>query len=157
MEYKNKFMLGKIKEIEGNASMPQMADNRSIVILNNTSGKYESVEGNEAISKIYPKAKETYRMWWRSQTNFKLGEFKITQVQSTTELANLLVCDYNDEKETLIADAVDKTFNKYGTYCSQNKLNVHINKLKSEEAWQIVETALVEHLVKRGVNVVVYV
>ena len=156
MEYNNPFMLGKIKTVKGCASRPHSGDNRSIIIINSVSGEYEGTEivkGNAAIAKIYPKAKEKYRAWWRNQQGFKLGEFQATQVQSDTEIINLLIAD---DAEVINEGAVKGGLNKLGTHLSQNRLNAHINKLDNEDEWALVEAGLKEYLAKRGVNVTVY-
>jgi len=151
-------MLGRIKEVQGCASRPHSSDNRSIITINSISGNYEGVEGNIPIAKVYPKAKEEYRRWWRNKQGFKLGEFQTTQVRSDTEIANVLICITEDDTTDVIEeDAVKTGLDKLGRYLSQNKLNAHINKLPGEEAWATVEAGLKEHLVKRGVNVTVYV
>lgn len=157
MEYNSPFMLGRMREVSGCASRPISSDNRSIVTINNTEGDYDSVEGNVPIAKVYPKAKDEYRRWWRMQQGFKLGEFKSTQVQSDTEIANLVVCISEEDGDVVDEDAVKKVLNKYGQYCAQNKLNVHINRLDDNEIWSLFEESLTEYLVKRGVNVTVYI
>jgi len=153
MEYVNKFMLGRIKEASGTAARPQSTDNRSICVLNGIDGNFE-INKNAEVSKIYPKAKEEYRHWWRAQQGFKLGEFKTAQLQSDTEVANLLI--FNDKNELNI-EATKKAFNLYGKHCTENKLNVHINKLTDEEQWKVISGCLEEFLAKRGSNVTVYV
>jgi len=151
-------MLGRIKEVQGCASRPHSSDNRSIVTINSISGNYEGVAGNIPIAKVYPKAKEEYRRWWRNKQGFKLGEIQSTQVRSDTEIANVIVCISSEDEEDLVEkDAVKLALNKLGLYCSQNKLNVHINKLPDEDVWKFVEAELMNSLVKRGVNVTVYV
>jgi len=150
-------MLGKIKEVKGCASLPHTSDSRTIITINNMSGEYESVAGNVPIAKVYPRAKDEYRKWWRNQQGFKLGEILTTQVQSDTEIANVLICVTDEDgDDSLEETAVKAALNKLGQHCSYNKLNAHINKLPNDDAWKIVEDGLKEYLVKRGVNVTVY-
>lgn len=150
MEYINKFLIGTLKNVTGSASRPVAYDNRVIAMFVSTDGIFETIPENKDIEKVYPKARESYRGWWRSQAQFRLGDiFTGTIVGSDTELAHLLVLDKNEMKADILKTAIDKL----GKYCATDKRNLHINKT---ENWDVVLPLLEEFCVKRGVNVFVY-
>jgi hypothetical protein len=154
MEYTNKFMLGNIKNVEGNASRPVSADNRAIVIFCTDDGTFEAIAGNANIAKVCPKAKELYRGWWRSQNKFKLGEIlSDNSISSDTELLHLVTCTNKDNTLEWSLVAVKTALDKVGKYCSINKKNMHVNKTDN---WDVILPLVEETCAKRGVNVFVY-
>ena len=156
MEYYNKFLLGTVKHVKGNASQPASADNRIITLFCTNDGDFESVKENGRVAKVFGKAKDLYRGWWRSQRDFKDGNFQTEQVQSDTQIAHILVMDANDDGPTFNMDNVKLALDKFGKYCSQNKYSMHVNKTGTDEEWEAVMPIISETCVKRGVNVFVY-
>jgi hypothetical protein len=158
MEYINKFLLGRIKDVKGNASRPMSTDDRTVALFCTNDGEFESVTGNADIAKVYPKAKDLYRGWWRSQKNFKGGGFQVENVLSDTEVAHLLTCiklEGNDEP-VFELNSTKEALDKLGRHASLNKRNVHINKAGSEGEWEVILPLIEELIVKRGVNVFIY-
>ena len=142
MEYNNPFLIGKLNKKEGCASQPQTSDNRTVVIFVGEEGEFNTTKGNENIAKVYPKAKEEYRRWWRSRINFRMGEIQSHQVSSDTEVVFVLA---NDE-------TLEKAVDKLGRHCSTNKTNVHLN----DDNWDDIKDYVEKYLLTRGVNVNVY-
>lgn len=157
---KNPFLLGRLKTIKGSAARPQASDNRTVAIFCTDTGNFEAVERNDTISKVFPKAKELYRSWWRNQRGFKGGELQTTQVMSDTELVHLISCvevGDEDEKETFFDLNFTKgVFEKLGKHCAMNKTNVHINKCGTPKEWETISEIIADSLLKRGVHVFVY-
>jgi hypothetical protein len=156
MEYNSPFTLGRIKYVKGNAARPMATDNRTVVLFVPTTGKFEFVEGNSAIEKVFPKARDLYRLWWRTQSGFKPGAFQVTQVLSDTELAHLVACVEVDGEVGFEEDALRASIDKLGKHASLNKTNVHINKCGTEEEWDVIQKLLEELVAKRGVNLFLY-
>lgn len=156
MEYQNPFTIGRIKYVKGNAARPVATDNRTIVLFVPTTGKFEFVEGNTAVEKVYPKARELYRGWWRSQNGFKPGAFQVTQILSDTELAQLIACIEADDDVGFEESALRSSIDKLGKHASLNKTNVHINKCGTEDEWAVIQKLLEELVAKRGVNIFLY-
>lgn len=149
MEYNNKFLVGKLKEINGNACKPQTADRRTIVVFVSMSGESNDIPGNEELFKVWPKVKEEYRKWWRSQNNFKLGSLSIIQIQSDTELALIVA-----KKDEYDVQAIKSAMDKLGKECGLNKNNVHLNL--DEELAKDLAKIIEESFLRRGVNVYIY-
>lgn len=158
MEYTNKFLLGRIKDVKGTAGRPMATDDRTIALFCTNDGEFESVTGNNEIAKVYPRAKELYRGWWRSQRNFKGGEFQVEHVQSDTEIAHLLTCVKVEGEDGALFElnSTKAALDKLGRHCSLNRRNLHINKTGSEEEWEVIFPLIEEFIAKRGVNVFVY-
>ena len=152
----NPFLLGRIKYVKGSASRPQAGDNRTIAIFCTDTGGFEEVERNEELSKTWEKAKTVYRAWWRSQKNFKTGNFQAEQIMSDTEVAHLISCVRVDNETFFEEEATRNALDALGKHCSMNKTNVHINKCGSEKEWEVIEGLIAETLQKRGVHVFVY-
>jgi hypothetical protein len=156
-EYQNPFTIGRIKYVKGNAARPMATDNRTIVLFVASDGNFEAVEGNTAIAKVYPKAKDLYRAWWRAQTKFKPGEFQATQISSDTELAHLIAWKTEESGESGFDDeALRGSLDKLGKHTALNRTNVHINKCGSEEEWAVIAKLVEELIAKRAVNVFIY-
>jgi len=158
MEYTNKFLLGRIKDVKGSAGRPMATDDRTIALFCTSDGDFESVTGNKDVAKIYPRAKELYRGWWRSQKNFKGGELQVDNVLSDTEVAYLLTCVKVEGEDNALFElnSTKSALDKLGRHCSMNKRNLHINKTGTEEEWAVVLPLIEEFIAKRGVNVFVY-
>lgn len=150
------FLLGKLKELDGSATKPNSSDNRTIVVFCTADGEFEAIEANSDIAKTWIRAKDIYRGWWRGQLGFKLGELKVEDVLSDTQLAYLLSCVKTDDVVKFDTKSLTSAFEKLGKHCSLNKRNVHINKFGSDEEWVLVKGLIQEHLLKKGVNVFVY-
>lgn len=159
-QYTNKFLLGRIKHVKGTAGRPMATDDRTIALFCTNDGEFESVPGNTEASKIYPKTKEHYRGWWRSQKNFKGGEIQVESVLSDTEVALLLTCVKVEEDGKKIAafelNSTKSAIDKLGKHASLNKRNVHINKVNDEEEWKVIYPLIEDLIVKRGVSVFIY-
>ncbi len=158
MEYINKFLLGRIKEVKGSCGRPHSTDDRTIALFCTADGEFESVTGNADVAKIYPRAKELYRGWWRSQKNFKGGEFSAEHILSDTEIAHILTCVKVEGEDNALFElnSTKAALDKLGKHCSLNKRNLHINKTGSEEEWAVVLPLIEDLIAKRGVNVFIY-
>jgi len=157
-EYINKFLLGRIKNVKGSAGRPMATDDRTIALFCTNDGNFESVAGNADVAKIYPKAKELYRGWWRSQRDFKGGGLKVENLLSDTEVAHLLTCVVveGDDEPAFELNSTTSALEKLGRHCALNKRNLHVNKTGSDEEGETIHKLLEEHVAKRGVHVFVY-
>lgn len=147
----NKFLTGKVKEVVGFNNRPHCSDNRTVIQFVSTDGEYESIENNDKISKIWVKAKEEYRGWWRNQAGFKLGEIKTIQVQSDTEIISAVAFD-----PKLNLEAVKSCLDKIGKQCQVSKNNIHINKFGNKKQWKQIQDCIDTNLVAKGLTVYIY-
>ena len=140
---------GRLKTVDGDSSLPIAAGHRIIVNLCGAEGVWPS--SAESVSKRWPQIKQEYTRWYRSQIKFKLGEIQETNMQSDTCIVNILVCNKDlSIDEAALTTCVDKIGN-LAVECSSS---VHINNFDNN--WNIIETQLVEKVIKRGINVTIY-
>lgn len=142
------FLLGNLKYAKGDASIPLSADNRVILSFVDLTGNIEDPLALKLV-KRWAKFKDEFRMWYRGQTGFKLGSTLPITVQTDTTILALLVLNDKVMDYTALKDAMIYA----GKYCVSNKFNVHLNKAFD---WNIIEPILMEHFVKKGINVTVY-
>jgi len=140
---------GRLKTVDGDSSLPIAAGHRIIVNLCNAEGMW--LDSASSVSKRWPQAKQEYNRWYRSQNKFKLGEIQEINTQSDTCIVNILVCNKElSVDEAALTSCVDKIGNLAVNYSS----SVHINNFDNN--WNVIETQLVEKIIKRGINVNVY-
>lgn len=155
-EYQNPFTIGRIKNVKGDFSRPVSSDNRTIVLFVPTTGEFDYIKGNSTVDKVYPKAKELYRQWWRSQRDFKPGNIKLNQVRSDTELAHLITCVEENGEVGFTEEALTKTIETLGKKNAVSKKSVHINKCGTEDEWNVIMNLLEKFVARRGVNIFIY-
>ncbi|KKN66646.1 hypothetical protein LCGC14_0469810 [marine sediment metagenome] len=149
MQPSNYIIAGRLKSVEGDSSLPIAAGHRIIVNLCSTDGEWES---SSELGERWEKIKQEYTRWYRSQHKFTIGEVQEINVQSDTCLVNALVYDGD---HILDEEAVTEFADKVGNLAKDYSSSVHINGTNDDD-WGMIETQLVEKIIKRGVNVTVY-
>jgi len=147
-----KFLLGHMKTIKGVnscASIPNSADNRVILLFTDISGNIVDELGKKLI-KRWMKITNDFRSWYRSQVNFKLGKTLPISVQTDTAVLCILCLNNNVMDLPALKDGMILA----GRWTSENKYNVHLNKINSN--WLEIESMLTEYFVKSDVNVTIY-
>jgi hypothetical protein len=140
---------GRLKTVDGDSSLPIAAGHRIIINLCNAEGVW--LNSADSITKRWPQTKQEYVRWHRFQTKFKLGELQEVNMQSDTCVANILVCNKDSSiDEPALTSCIDKIGNLAVNYGS----SVHINNFDNN--WNIIETQLIEKVIKRGINVTIY-
>lgn len=153
---KNPFLLGRTKYVKGNAAMPATGDSRTIILFVPTTGNFEEIKTNADIGKTYINAKNEYRLWWRSQTNFRPGLIHTKQASSTTELAYLLACIESDGEVGFSEEDLVQSIKNLAKHLAMTKNNIHVNKCGTPEEWEIIEKTLEDELASKGHNLYVY-
>lgn len=148
----NKFLLGNSKTIEGSAVNPVTSDNRVIIIPVRIDGEWDKIEFCTQLGKKWSKTRDEYRMWFRGQHGFRMGEVKTVQIQSDTSVSYMVVID---NKGKVDKEAFAKAIKKVSEHCYYNKLNVHMQKIKGM-ALKNVESTFSESFSKFGINSVIY-
>lgn len=144
-----KFLLGTLRIVKGDASIPHSSDNRMILFLGDINGLMETDLAKKLI-KRWSKVKDSFRSWYRGQVQFKLGNILPIAVQTDTEIICLLVL-----KDAVLDLAALKTaLTSAAKYAALNKKNVHINK--TEQNWSEIESMITDLFLKAGVNVTIY-
>lgn len=161
---------GLLRYKEGDATIPVSAGHRLIIHICNDIGGW----GRGfvvALSKRWKKPEEEYRKWFRGQNNFKLGEIQPVEVQSDTTVINMIaqrdiVSDENGVPP-LRVDALASCLDKVGELAIRNGSSVHAPRIGAglaagvangydKDTWVVVESLIIEKLIKRGVNVTIY-
>lgn len=140
---------GRIKEIKGNIAAPESAGNRFIFVMVDSNGETKE----DAALKRWPAALAEYSRWYRnSYGNMEkhLGTVKTVQVQSDTCIV-LLLCMKDSEIDS---EALKKAIDKAGYETAYNSGFVHMPKFGD---WEEVSKLVDAFLLKRGLNVNVYV
>ncbi len=138
---------GRVKYINGDASVPEAGGLRYILQPASTDGTLFECA---SVKKRWPKVSQLCRQLFLDR-NGKLvtGDIQIINVQSDTVVINMI--SFNDKK----LESLDKCFDKIINLNKTDTGCVHINKLKTASQWKLVEK-LLENLTKAGVNVTVY-
>ena len=140
------FNTGFIKIVKGSPSVPHSSDNALIALFVKLNGDWDSSKTNVATSTRFPQAKSEFRLWFRSQENFKLGEFKIITVSSSTQIAFLLTDSLPEYNKIALKSL--------SAFCDQNKLSLHIKKPSNIDSWNNLNSILIEFF--KSTNVFVY-
>lgn len=143
------FLPGLLKIVKGSCAIPHTSDNCIIVCFTDINGTLET-DLNKKLTKRWNKFSESFRGWYRGQTDFKLGNILKIPVQSDIEIIPMLVLN----EGILDLQALKDSMILAGRYAVADKKNIHINK--SEEHWDVINSMLQEYFIKSGVNVNVY-
>ena len=141
---------GRLKEFKGDLSVPESAGNRFIIIPVSDNKKF--TDGGKVFAR-WNSAEREYKIWYNNSYGKMpewLGQIKTVQVQSDTVVASLL-CKHEDEFDY---EALEKCINELGKEAANNSGSIHVQKFGD---WDKVQTLLEEKLLKRGLNVNVYI
>lgn len=154
---------GLLKNIIGDATIPQGSRLRYILQIVNNEGKY-GAGFSGALSKRYPKVESSYRQWWRERYGkLQLGDIQIIQVASDIIVINMVAQDGvvgPNNLKPIRLDALQKCLAKAGIEISEVKASVHAPKFGGGLAGADFDTEIMplidQELLKRGINVTIY-
>ena len=142
---------GRLKEIEGDISVPTAAGNR--IILLPVSSDTASTDGG-TVFKRWDAASNEYKRWYNvsyGKLDQFMGQIKTAQVQSDTMVAFLLCKNGKKIDYTALEKCLDAVGRESANYSSST---IHVSKFGT---WKKVESLLDAQLLKRGLNVNVYI
>jgi O-acetyl-ADP-ribose deacetylase (regulator of RNase III) len=158
------FLPGLFKIVEGDATNPHGGNHRLIIHCCNNEGAWGS-GFVLAISKRWKKPENEYRLWYRGQNKFQLGEIQVVDVQSDIAVVNMIA----QEGYKKLGDAHDAPYIRYEALktCLDKVAAVALERKSSIAAprigcglaggtWATVEKLLKETLIDRGINVTIY-
>lgn len=149
---KSKFNRGRIKEIKGNATVPEAGGLRYIMQISNNTGTYENTPFSVSLAQRWSNVKTEYRQWYQKKFGkLVLGEVQFIYVQSDTVLINMIAQDGDKIDEKSLATCLEAVAKK-GLY---DKGNFHIQKIDVDN-WKSIQKIVEDELVDRGLSVTVY-
>lgn len=170
MKPSNFIIPGRLKYVTGDATIPESAGHRLIIHVCNSVGAW-GAGFVLALSKRWKKTEEEYRRWFRSQTNFNLGEIQAVNVQSDTTVVNMLAQHGIGIDEAgqipLRYDALETCLDKVGELAVTSGSSIHAPRFGAglsagktsgydPEVWAKIENMIVDKLIRRGINVTIY-
>lgn len=162
MKPSNYIIPGTLKYRKGNALFPETAGVKYIVHVCNDIGFFAAGFAL-AIAKRWPKVKEEYNRWFKTQNNFKLGEVQYIQVQSDMVVVNMIAQHLVGKDENggpcIRYESLEKCLDKVGEHISKEGGSICSGRFGSGLAggsWNQIEKIIKEQLIKRGINVTIY-
>jgi O-acetyl-ADP-ribose deacetylase (regulator of RNase III) len=151
-----------IKYIKGDATQPNDNGNKIIVHVCNDIGGWGK-GFVMAISNRWPEPERQYREWYKSKTNFELGETQFVKVEEDLWIANMIGQHKINKDENGNApiryEAIRHGLNKVAEFALLHKASVHMPRIGCGLAggkWEIVEPILIETLSHKDIEVAVY-
>jgi len=141
---------GKIKNMTGDASLPEAGGHRIVANLVDDSGDWD--ENNEfhlALEKRWPKAKLEYRRGYISQKYFKLGLIQDIGIRSDLIVVNLITI----HEDKLDEDTAKSCLLSLKGLAEDYGSTVHFHK---DELWDQLLPLVEENLIKQGISVKLY-
>ncbi len=155
---------GRLKFVQGSATVPESAGLRYILQIVNDHGQYVGKFADQ-VAKRWPSVGTNYRQWYRSSNGkMALGSIQVIHVQSDICVINMVAAhgtdDDVDDNPPIRYDALNNCLDAVGKEVTYNSGSVHIPLLGSLDIsgcqWEKAEPLVVEQLLKRGINVTVY-
>ena len=155
----NKFFKGKLKYIKGNVAEPMPDKHRIVLNLVSETG----ILPVNSLMKKYAKIGSEYRLWYRGQNKFVVGNIQEIMLQSDLLGVNMLAIILNNPKDTAKKDLkeddtltnLESCFNKIATIAKDNSSSVHLSKIL-EGSWDKVEDLIEKCFLNKNINVFVY-
>jgi len=148
----NKFTQpGKLKEVTGSITTPELSSLRLIVVPCSLNDKFET-DLQKVLVKRWAKVREEYKHWFSVRQNFKLGSTNTLAVASDTWCVYLLC---KNEDGTVDTKALEDGFKKLAEMAKYEKASVHLSEFTLTELPQLRKLAQ-ELIVQEGLNVVIY-
>jgi O-acetyl-ADP-ribose deacetylase (regulator of RNase III) len=151
-----------MKYLKGDATQPSAEGNKIITHICNDIGGWGK-GFVMAISKRWPEPEKQYRLWFKSQDNFALGEVQFVQVEPDIWIANIIGQHKVNKDESgnppIRYDAVREGLKKTGIFAQEIKASVHMPRIGCGLAggtWDKIEPIIIDELLSRGVEVTVY-
>lgn len=152
----------KIKYLKGDATRPEGNGNKIIVHICNDIGGWGK-GFVMAISNRWQEPERQYRDWFKSKTNFELGEIQFVKVEENLWIANMIAQHKINKDQNGNApiryEALREGLNKVVEFALSNNASVHMPRIGCGLAggkWEIVEPILVETLCQNNIEITVY-
>lgn len=140
---------GRLKKLNGDASLPEAGGHRIIFNLVNDSGEWNQDKFRESLAKRWPLSKLEYRRGYLSQRYFKLGLIQEINIRSDLTVVNAIVIS----EQKLNEEAVKSTLIKLAELAKYNGSSVHMNE---DEHWENIAELINECVIGKGINVTLY-
>lgn len=151
-----------INYLKGDATNPVSEGNKIIVHICNDIGGWGK-GFVMAISAKWPEPEKQYRLWYKSQRDFVLGEVQIVRVESDIWVANLLGQRGINKDERgnppVRYDAIQTGLNKVALFAKENGASVHMPRIGCGLAggkWEQMEPVIIHSLLENSIRVTVY-
>lgn len=154
--------MNNINYIKGDATKSTISGNKIIVHVCNDVGGWG--KGFVlAISKRCPEPEKAYREWFKSRTNFALGETQLVKVEEDIWVANLIGQHKLNKDENGNApiryEAIEQGLGKVAVFAKEVNASVHMPRIGcglAGGAWDRIEPLIIRTLITSDVPVIVY-
>lgn len=139
---------GKLKKLEGDATLPQAGGHRIVLNMVDTTGRWRDDDFSKALSKRWLMVETKYRSGYLSQRDFKLGKIQEIRIRSDFTVINLICLE--DGKVSGLDDCLKQVIE----IAKDNSSSIH---LPLNEDW--LESGAPDNLeviTKEGLNVTLY-
>ena len=147
---------------KGDATKPITTGNKIIVhVCNDVGGWGKGFV--MAISSKWAAPEKDYREWYKSKTNFSLGEIQLVQVENDMWVANMIGQRNINKDENgnppVRYEAIESALQKVAVLASEKKASVHMPRIGCGLAggkWEIMEPIIIRSLSEKDIEVTVY-
>jgi O-acetyl-ADP-ribose deacetylase (regulator of RNase III) len=154
--------MNNINYTKGDATKPNAPGNKIIVHICNDVGGWG--KGFVlAISKSWPEPEKAYREWFKSKTNFALGEVQFVKVEDDLWIANLVGQHKMNKDEAGNApiryEAVENGLEKVAMFAKEINASAHMPRIGCGLAggtWDKIEPLIIKTLCIANLSVTVY-
>lgn len=151
-----------IHYIKGDATNPKGNGNKIIAHICNDIGGWGK-GFVMAISKKWKQPEEEYRVWFKSQEVFKLGEIQLVDVESDLWIANMIgqhkIKTQSNGVAPIRYEAVEKCLEKLAEEAQKLNASVHMPRIGCGLAggkWEEIEKIIIRTLLKNRIKVSIY-
>lgn len=151
-----------INYIKGDATNPTTTGNKIIVHVCNDIGGWGK-GFVMAISKRWQQPEHQYRLWFKSQEGFSLGQVQFVQVEEGLWVANLIGQHKLNKDENGNApiryNAILQGLEKVAQFAAEHKASVHMPRIGCGLAggtWDKIEPLINSSLITKNIQVTVY-
>lgn len=151
-----------IHYIKGDATNPKGNGSKIIAHICNDIGGWGKGFVME-ISKKWKQPEEEYRVWFKSQEVFKLGEIQLVDVESDLWIANMIgqhkIKTQSNGVTPIRYEAVEKCLEKLAEEAQKLNASVHMPRIGCGLAggkWEEIEKIMIRTLLKNRIKVSIY-
>lgn len=152
---------GTLKYVEGDATLPMAGGHRILVHICNDVGAFGAGFA-KAVAEKWPAVRNDYKLWYRSQNDFKQGSIQPINVKSDLMVVNMIAQEgliSKDNPTPVNHESVKQCLNKVMLLAKSNGSSVHMPRIGTGlggSSWNQIEPIIIESLVNKGINVTVY-
>lgn len=151
--------MARIQYVRGDATHPQGEGQKIIAVVCNDAGTWPRVGFPARLNKVWPQARNAYKMWYRVLGNtLALGTTQLIELEhSDVFIANMIaqrgIPGLPIQLAPIDYGALEKCLNTVANRAVYFRGSVHMPRL---EDWSKIEPVVARTLVNAGVEVVVY-